>query len=65
MAKEKISYDESVSEIEMILGLIEGGTLEVDELAAKVDRVTTLLKICREKLRKTEDQINQILEDKS
>jgi len=65
MAKEKISYDESVREIEMILDKIEGGNLDVDELAEKVDRVTTLLKICREKLRKTEEKVNQILEGES
>jgi len=65
MAKEKISYDESVREIETILDKIEKGNLDVDELAEKVDRVTTLLKICREKLRKTEEQISQILDDDS
>jgi exodeoxyribonuclease VII small subunit len=65
MAKEKISYDESVREIETILEKIEKGNLDVDELAEKVDRVTTLLKICREKLRKTEEQISQILEGES
>jgi exodeoxyribonuclease VII small subunit len=63
MAKEKISYDDAVQEIELILGKIEGGDLGVDELAEKVDRVTKLLKICRDRLHKTEEQIGRILEE--
>jgi exodeoxyribonuclease VII small subunit len=63
MAKEKISYDDAVQEIELILGKIEGGDLGVDELAEKVNRVTTLLKICRDRLHKTEEQIGRILEE--
>ena len=62
MAKEKISYEASVQEIEEILEKIETGKLGVDELAGKVSRVTELLKICRDKLHKTEAQIDKILE---
>lgn len=61
MAKEKISYDQAVEEIETILQKIEGGEMGVDELAEKVARVTELLKICRDRLFKTEEQIQKIL----
>ena len=63
MTKEKISYNSAVSEMEAILETIEGGNLDVDELANKVARVTRLLKICREKLHLTEAQINQVLNE--
>jgi len=65
MAKEKISYDAAVREIEEILKKIEEGDLGVDELAEKVNRVTALLKICRDRLYKTEEQINKILDSDS
>jgi len=65
MAKEEISYDKAVKEIETILQKIEEGELGVDELARKVSRVTELLKICRDKLYKTEAQIDKILDDAS
>ena len=63
MSKEKISYDTAVKEIESILELIEGGDLGVDDLAEKVSRVTLLLKTCRDRLYKTEEQIDKILGD--
>ncbi len=63
MAKGKISYEASIKEIEEILEKIETGNLGVDELAGKVSRVTELLKACRQKLRQTENQINEILEE--
>jgi exodeoxyribonuclease VII small subunit len=63
MTKEKITYSEAIDEIESILQMIEGGSLDVDELAKKVGRVTDLLKICRDRLYKTETQINKILDE--
>lgn len=65
MAKEKISYESSIKEIEEILEQIETGSLGVDELAGKVNRVTELLKACRQKLHQTEAQINKILDEPS
>jgi exodeoxyribonuclease VII small subunit len=63
MTKEKISYSEALAEIESILLKIEEGKLDVDELADKVNRVTDLLKICRSRLRSTEEQIDKILDE--
>ena len=63
MTKEKISYNEAVTEIEAILQKIEEDKLDVDELAEKVSRVTDLLKICRDKLHLTEKQIGKILDE--
>ena len=65
MAKEKISYESSLKEIEEILEQIETGSLGVDELAGKVTRVTELLQACRQKLHQTEAQINKILDEPS
>ena len=62
MTKEKIKYDAAVAEIEEILEKIEEGDLGVDELAEKVNRVSLLLKICRDRLHATEEQINKILD---
>jgi exodeoxyribonuclease VII small subunit len=63
MAKEKTSYDEAIREIEEILGKIEEGELGVDELAERVNRVTSLLKSCRDRLYRTEEKVNRILDE--
>ncbi|HKJ79942.1 MAG TPA: exodeoxyribonuclease VII small subunit [Prolixibacteraceae bacterium] len=63
MATKKISYNEAVSEIEDILEKIENEELDVDELAEKVKRVSVLLKLCKDKLTKTNDQVEQILKE--
>ena len=66
MSKQKISYSDAVNEIEEILNQIENGELDVDELTEKVKRVTSLIKICKSKLKSTEEELNTILgeEDK-
>jgi exodeoxyribonuclease VII small subunit len=61
MAKKKQSYKEALSEIESILSQIENEELDVDELASQVEKVSQLIKVCKDKLRKTEDDVEKIL----
>lgn len=63
MATKKVTYNEAISEIEEILEKIENEELDVDELAEKVKRVSTLLKICKDKLQNTNEQVEQILKE--
>ena len=63
MATKKVTYNEAISEIEKILGKIENEELDVDELAEKVKRVSLLLKTCKDKLLKTNEQVEQILKE--
>lgn len=61
MSKE-ITYGEAMTQIEEILGKIEAGELDVDELTDKVKRVASLLDICKKKLKTTETEIQKIIE---
>ena len=63
MTAKKASYSEAMAEIEDILEKIESEELDVDELAEKVKRVSTLLKFCKDKLTKTNEQVEQILKE--
>ena len=63
MAAKKITYNDAIGEIEEILEKIENEELDVDELAEKVKRVSTLLKVCKDKLQKTNEQVEQILNE--
>ena len=63
MTTKKISYNEAMTEIEEILDKIENEELDVDELAEKVKRVSALLKICKDKLQKTNEEVEKILKE--
>lgn len=60
---EKINYTKAFEELQAIVSEIEQGEISVDELSAKVKRATHLIKICKEKLTTTEEDVNQILKE--
>ncbi len=63
MATKKTSYQEAVNEIDEILAKIENEELDVDELSAQVKRVSSLIKLCKDKLHKTEEEVENILKE--
>jgi exodeoxyribonuclease VII small subunit len=63
MAKKEFSFNESIIEIEGILRNIESGDLDVDKLSVEVKRAADLIKLCQQKLRSTEEEINSIFKD--
>lgn len=64
MSEEKtFDYKKSVEEVESILAKIEGGELDIDELAVLVKRAAELIKQCRIKLRDTENNLEKTLTD--
>jgi exodeoxyribonuclease VII small subunit len=63
MGKTDISYSRAIKEIEEILRKIESEELDVDQLSDRVKKAADLLKICKSKLRDTEQEIQKILDD--
>jgi len=63
MTKKKLTYNDAVSEIEDILQQIENEELDVDDLSLKVKRVSALIKTCKDKLYKTEQEVEKILNE--
>ncbi len=63
MAKKILSYAEAIAEIEGIVEKIENNELDVDDLAENVKRVAELIKLCKAKLRATEEEVEKILKD--
>lgn len=59
----KLTYQDALQEIEEILEKIEGNELDIDELAEKVKRVSFLLKFCKDKLQKTNEEVEKILNE--
>lgn len=50
MAKQKITYEEAMTEIEHILADLRSGECGVDRLSAEVKRATELIEQCKAKL---------------
>lgn len=62
MAKKEKSYTESMLELQQILTRIEQGELDVDILTEEVKKASELIKFCKEKLYKTDEDIKKILD---
>ncbi len=61
MTKKKLSYNDAIKEIEVILDRMDKEELDVDDLSEQVKRVSELIRLCRSKLRKTEEEVEKIL----
>ena len=57
----KQTYDSALTELQSIIAEIEGEEISVDELSKKVKKAAELLKFCQQKLRQTENDVNEIL----
>ncbi len=63
MAKtdKKLSYSESIAEVERILDRFNTQQMDVDTLAAEVKRATELIAQCKERLYKAERDVAEVL----
>jgi len=56
-------YKDAIEEIERIVNEIENETVDVDMLTEKIKRAAFLIKYCKQKLRKTDDEIRKVLDE--
>ena len=59
---EMITYAEAVAEIEEILAKMNDNELDIDQLGAYVERATTLITLCKEKLLKAQKQVEKVMQ---
>lgn len=63
MAKNNITYNEAMEELNEILASIENDDVDVDLLSEKVKKALILIKLCKTKLQNTETEVSKILEE--
>ena len=56
-----MKYEDSIKELESIVRRMENDELDIDTLATQLKRAPTLIKSCRDKLTKTDEEIKSIL----
>jgi exodeoxyribonuclease VII small subunit len=60
---EKITYTQAFSELQTIVSEMENSEIDIDQLDTKIKRASELLKICKDKLFKTEKNVQKILDE--
>ncbi len=63
--QEEITYTAAFEELKEIVDQLENDSISVDELTEKMKRATVLMKICRDKLTKTEEEVNKTIAELS
>lgn len=63
MTKKLIKYREAIVELQNILDGLESEQIDVDEVSQKVKRAVELIKICREKIAKTELEVRKVVKE--
>ena len=61
--KSTLTYTEAYKELQEIVKQMESATISVDELSDKIKRASMLIKICKDKLSLTEEEINKIINE--
>ena len=62
MAKQEMKYEEAVGQLEAIVRRMETGELDLDSLAEELKKAQKLIKMCKDKLTKTDEEIKKMLE---
>ena len=56
-----MKYEEALKQLETIVSKMEAGEYDIDELTEQLKEAQKLIKLCRDKLTKTDAEINKIL----
>lgn len=63
MGEKKETYNDAVEKLRKIVADIETGDLDVDILSEKVKEAARLIKLCKEKLYRADEEVKKILEE--
>ena len=60
---EEITYTQAYDELQKIVSEMENSEITIDNLDSRIKRASELLKICKDKLFKTEKNVQKILDE--
>lgn len=58
-----IKYDEAVKQLEAMAEEMESGKLDVDTICQQLQTAKKLIKLCKDKLIKTDEEVKKLLEE--
>lgn len=59
-----MKYEEALSRLEAIVDKMERGDMDIDTMASELKKAQELIKVCKDKLTHTDEEIKKILENK-
>ncbi len=63
MSKE-IKYEAAYAELQAIVRKMENDELDIDQMSEQLKRAQELIRLCKDKLTKTDEEIKKILAEK-
>ena len=63
--KENLTSTEAFEQLQQIVKQMEDADISVDDLADNIKTATQLIKICKDKLTKTEEEVNKTIAELS
>ena len=58
----QVKYEDAVRELEQIVHQMENNEFDIDQLSEKLKRAQMLIKLCKDKLTQTDEEIKKILD---
>ena len=63
MTKQELKYEDAVHHLETIVDTLESNELGIDQLSSELKKAQQLIKLCKEKLTKTDNEIKKLLDN--
>ena len=57
------TYEEAIAELKEIVEQLQGTSISVDELSEQIKKAAQLIEYCKNKLRKTEEEISDLFQE--
>ena len=58
-----MKYEEAVKELETIVRCMEANELDIDTLSTELKRAQELLRLCKDKLTKADEEVKKVLKN--
>ena len=62
--EKELKYEAAMAELQAIVAKMENDELDIDQMSEQLKRAKELIKLCKDKLTKTDEEIKKILAEK-
>ena len=59
--EKELKYEAALAELQTIVNKMENDELDIDQMSEQLKRAQELIKLCKDKLSKTDEEIKKIL----